>query len=84
MGFKFWKRSSNPAITAAMRRTMQETKLEFDPRKFLQAAIEDTKKICIERFEAFASAGQASKIYPIDLDAMAPRYRAKDLRQVVH
>jgi len=40
------------AMTAAMRRTMKKNSHEFDPRKFLQAAMEETEKVCIERFEA--------------------------------
>src|SRR5215831_4173098 len=64
------------AMTAAMRRTMKKNALEFDPRKFLQAAMDETKKICIERFEAFGSAGHAPGIQPIYLDMMAQRYRS--------
>lgn len=71
-------------MTAAMRRAMNKNKGEFDPRKFLQAAMEKTKKVCIERFEAFGSAGQAPKIRPIELDAMAQRYCSGELQQVVH
>jgi fructose-bisphosphate aldolase class II len=72
------------AMTAAMRRTMKKNAWEFDPRKFLQAAMNETKKICIERFEAFGSAGRAPDIRPIDLDTMARHYRTGALRQVVH
>jgi fructose-bisphosphate aldolase class II len=72
------------AMTAAMRRAMNKNKGEFDPRKFMQAAMEETKKVCIERFEAFSSAGQAPKIRPIELDAMAQRYRGGELKQVIH
>jgi fructose-bisphosphate aldolase class II len=72
------------AMTAAMRRIMKKNAREFDPRKFLQAAMDETRKICIERFEAFGSAGQAPQIRPLDLDAMAQRYRSGALRQVVH
>jgi len=72
------------AMTAAMRRTMKKNNGEFDPRKFLQAAMNETKKICIERFEAFGSAGHAPHIQPIELDAMAQRYRIGALRQIVH
>jgi len=72
------------AMTAAMRRAMKKNNAEFDPRKFLQAAMDETRKICIERFEAFGSAGQAAKIRPLELDVMAQRYRAGALRQVVH
>lgn len=72
------------AMTAAMRRTMRKSNWEFDPRKFLQAAMDETRKICVERFEAFGSSGQAPKIRAIELDAMAQRYRSGELRQVVH
>ena len=72
------------AMTAAMRRTMKKNAREFDPRKFLQAAMEETKKVCIDRFEAFGSAGQAPKIRAVELDAMAQRYRSGELRQIVH
>jgi fructose-bisphosphate aldolase class II len=33
------------------------------------------KSIVIERYEAFGTAGQASKIKPIPLEAMADRYQ---------
>jgi len=72
------------AMTAAMRRTMKKSSWEFDPRKFLQAAMDETKKVCVERFEAFGCAGQAPDICPINLDVMAQRYRAGTLRQVTH
>ena len=72
------------AMTAAMRRLMKKNNREFDPRKFLQAAMDETRKICVERFEAFGSAGQAPKIRPLELEAMAQRYRSGTLRQVVH
>jgi fructose-bisphosphate aldolase class II len=63
---------------------MKKNSHEFDPRKFLQAAMDETEKVCIERFEAFGSAGQASDILPIDLEVMAQRYKAGGLRQFVH
>jgi len=46
--------------------------------------MDEAEKICIERFEAFGSAGQAPDIFPIDLEVMAQRYKAGALRQVVH
>jgi fructose-bisphosphate aldolase, class II len=72
------------AMTAAMRRTMKKNSSEFDPRKFLKAAMDETEKVCIERFEAFGCGGQASDICAINLDVMAERYRSGALRQVVH
>jgi fructose-bisphosphate aldolase class II len=71
------------AMTAGMRRAMKKNAREFDPRKFLQAAMEETRKLCIERFEAFGCAGQAGRIRAIALDAMAERYRRGELRQRV-
>jgi fructose-bisphosphate aldolase class II len=71
------------AMTAAMRRAMKKNSREFDPRKFLQAAMDETTKVCMDRYEAFGSAGQAPKIRPIDLDTMAQRYRSGELRQIV-
>jgi len=72
------------AMTAAMRRAMKKSPWEFDPRKFLQAAMDETEKVCIERFEAFGCAGQAPDIQPVDLEVMAQRYRTGTLRQLVH
>jgi fructose-bisphosphate aldolase class II len=72
------------AMTAAMRRTMKKKPWEFDPRKFLRAAMDGSERICIERFEAFGCAGQAPDICPINLEVMAQRYRTGALRQVTH
>jgi fructose-bisphosphate aldolase class II len=72
------------AMTAAMRRIMKKNSWEFDPRKFLQAAMDETKKICIERFTAFGAAGRAPGIRPIALETMSQRYQTGELRQLVH
>jgi fructose-bisphosphate aldolase class II len=62
------------AMTAATRRSLAEDRSEFDPRKFLKAATAAARDICRARFEAFATAGQASKIKAIPLEKMAERY----------
>ncbi|MEP9349743.1 class II fructose-bisphosphate aldolase [Xanthobacter sp. KR7-225] len=72
------------AMTAGMRRVAAKSRSEFDPRKFLAAAMDEAKKVCVARFEAFGAAGQADKIRPIDLDDMARRYASGTLSQVVH
>jgi fructose-bisphosphate aldolase class II len=72
------------AMTGAMRRLMGRKPDEFDPRKFLAAAVEAARDLCQERFEAFGSAGQASRIKPIPLDAMANSYAKGLLSQTVH
>jgi fructose-bisphosphate aldolase class II len=71
------------AMTGAIRRYLFENPSKFDPRDYLKPAREAAKQICMARFNAFGSAGQASKIQPILLDKMAERYRAGELAQVV-
>ena len=72
------------AMTGAMRRLMASKPDEFDPRKFLSAATSAAKEVCKARFEAFGSAGQASRIRPIPLARMCELYAAGKLRPVVH
>ena len=71
------------AMTGAMRRHMMQNPGEFDPRKFLSAALQASRQICQTRFEAFGSAGQAGNIKPIALDKMADLYAQGELRAVV-
>ena len=63
------------ASTGAIRRFLRENTSEFDPRKYLQEATDAMKEIVIARYEAFGTAGNASLIKPIPLDAMALRYQ---------
>ncbi len=72
------------AMTGAMRKSMGEKPGEFDPRAFFNAATAAARDICKLRFEAFGSAGQASRIRPLQLDRMASRYARGELRAVVH
>jgi fructose-bisphosphate aldolase, class II len=62
------------AATAEMRRVAATTKSEFDPRKFLKPAMDAMSKVCRERFEAFGTAGNASKIKVLPMSEMARRY----------
>ena len=62
------------AATGAIRQFMSEKPSEFDPRKYLAVATEAMKKICIDRYEAFGTAGHASQIRPVSLEVMADRY----------
>jgi fructose-bisphosphate aldolase, class II len=62
------------AMTAALRKELIENPEEFDPRVLLKLAMLEAKKVCITRFEAFGSAGHASKIKVIPLEEMAVRY----------
>ena len=62
------------AMTAAIRRTLTEDPSEFDPRKYLKPAMEMMAEICKARFEAFGTAGNASRIAPLPVETMAKRY----------
>ena len=62
------------SMTGAMRRLMGQKTDEFDPRKFLAAAVVAARDLCRARFEAFGSAGHADRIKPVPLEAMAARY----------
>jgi len=50
------------AITAAIRKVLQETPDKFDPRDYLKPAREAMKKVCIARMTSFGQAGNASKM----------------------
>jgi len=65
------------AMSGAMRRLAVQNKSEFDPRKFFKAARDAAQEICRARFEAFGTAGHASRIRPISLDALAKRYASQ-------
>ncbi|WP_404364610.1 class II fructose-bisphosphate aldolase [Marinobacter sp.] len=67
------------ASTGAIRRYLAENPAEFDPRKYLQASVKAMSEICIARYEAFGTAGNASKIRPINLDDMFARYERREL-----
>ena len=71
------------ASTGAIRKHLAENPSNFDPRKFLKASTEAMKEICKARYEAFGSAGQASKIKPVSLEVMYKRYESGELDQKV-
>lgn len=71
------------ASTGAIRRHMAEHPSEFDPRKFFKETMVAMRDICVDRYEAFNCAGQASKIRPLSLDVMTDRYTRGELRQQV-
>ena len=62
------------AMTGQFRKIAQEKPEEFDPRKFLIPAMKELEALCTDRFERFGTAGQTTKIKPIDMDDMARRY----------
>ena len=71
------------ASTGAVRRFLAANPSEFDPRKFLSASVTAMKDICVARYEAFGTAGNASKITPVSLDGMFARYESGELKAKV-
>ena len=69
------------ASTGAIRRYMAQKPADFDPRKYLAAATEAMKDICVARYESFGAAGNADKIKALSLDAISVRYAAGELAQ---
>mgnify|MGYP000698691744 FL=1 len=67
------------ASTGAIRRYLANNPSEFDPRKYLNETITAMKDICVARYEAFGTAGNADKIKSIGLEAMFQRYEAGEL-----
>ena len=67
------------AVTGAIRRYFAKNPSEFDPRKYNHEAIEAMKVICKARYEAFGTAGWASKIKPLSVEKMAERYTKGEL-----
>ncbi|MDH3335717.1 MAG: fructose-bisphosphate aldolase class II [Rhodospirillaceae bacterium] len=67
------------ASTGSVRRHLEQNKSNFDPRKFLAEATKGMTDICKNRYEAFGSAGQASKIKPVSLEVMFERYEKGEL-----
>ncbi len=72
------------AMTAATRKFLAENPSHFDPRDFLKPARAAAKSICKQRYLQFGCEGQAGRIQPVPLAAMAVRYRSGELSQHVH
>lgn len=72
------------ASTGAVRRFLANNRAEFDPRKYLAETTKAMKDICAARFEAFGTAGHASKIKPLSLEAMYQRYEKGELKAKVN
>ena len=72
------------ASTGAIRRFLAQKPAEFDPRKYLAETIVAMRDICIERYEAFGTAGNAGKIKVKSLGVMQLAYDAGELDQKVN
>ena len=71
------------AITGQIRKILNENRTEFDPRAYLKPAMAAMEAVCIDRFERFNCAGQASNIKAIPLHDMAARYADGSLDPLV-
>jgi fructose-bisphosphate aldolase class II len=71
------------AATGAVRRFLAQNPSEFDPRKFLKVSTDAMYDICKARYESFNTAGNASKIKPINLDTMFERYNRGELQALI-
>ena len=72
------------ASTGAIRRFLAQKPAEFDPRKYLAETITAMRDICIERYDAFGTAGNGDKIKVKSLAAMQVAYDAGELDQRVN
>ena len=66
-------------MLGVMRKVMGENKAEFDPRKVLKPAMDAMEELCADRFERFGTAGNAHRITPWSMAAMATRYNSGEL-----
>ncbi|MEL0204991.1 MAG: class II fructose-bisphosphate aldolase [Alphaproteobacteria bacterium] len=71
------------AMLGVIRKIADENRSEFDPRKFLQPAMQAMSDLCADRFERFGTAGNASRIKPLSLSAMSGRYASGNLDPVI-
>ena len=71
------------AMTGQFRKIALQSPKEFDPRKFLKPAMDAMRDLCKLRFEAFGTAGHASKIKVIAQDGMAKRYASGALNPTI-
>ena len=63
----------------ASRCLMHQNPSAFDPRKYLKDATKAMSEICVARYEAFGTAGHASKIRSVDLENVVKRYDSGEL-----
>ena len=72
------------ASTASIRKFLAHNKAEFDPRKYLSESLKAMKAVVVDRYEAFGTAGNASKISAVSLEEMFSLYASGQLDPVVN
>ncbi len=63
---------------------MAQNPAEFDPRKYLATTIAAMRDICVARYEAFGTSGNADKIKVNSLAVMQGAYDAGELKPQVN
>lgn len=71
------------ASTGSIRRYFSNNPEQFDPRKYFSESLKAMSEICVDRYEAFGTAGWASKIQLIPLDDMVSRYESEELNPII-
>ena len=71
------------AMLGVIRKVATENKSDFDPRKLMKPAMQAMSDLCADRLERFGTAGNASRLKPLTLSAMASRYAAGELDPVI-
>jgi len=71
------------AMTGAVRQFLAEHPDKFDAREWLKPAREAAYRICKQRYLEFGCEGQAGKLEPLPLAAVAQRYARGELAQTV-
>ncbi|MGE5478701.1 MAG: class II fructose-bisphosphate aldolase, partial [Bacteroidales bacterium] len=67
------------AVTGAIRKFFHDEPKKFDPRDYNKVSMKAMVDVCKKRFEAFGTAGQASKIKVVGLEEMGNRYAKGEL-----
>ncbi|ADB95124.1 class II fructose-bisphosphate aldolase [Candidatus Atelocyanobacterium thalassae] len=67
------------AITAAIRECFAKDPSNFDPRHFMKPSIGYMKTVCVDRYQKFWAAGNASKIKQMSLEDYAAKYSRNEL-----
>ncbi len=72
------------ASTASIRKFLAGNTSEFDPRKYLAESQKAMKQVVVDRYQAFGTAGNASKISVTSLEDMFEQYATGSLDPVVN
>ncbi|NET31116.1 MAG: fructose-bisphosphate aldolase class II [Cyanothece sp. SIO1E1] len=67
------------AITAAIREAAFKDPSNFDPRHFMKPSMKYMQQVCSARYDAFGTAGNATKIKQESLDIYAMKYAKGEL-----